>query len=89
MKFIIPSAFQPPTQGDRANPVWWQYWFAVFQTLTGQGAIPRLPTYTVAGLPDAAVNARGVIFVSDGTANKRLAVSDGTNWRFPDGNIVS
>jgi hypothetical protein len=48
-----------------------------------------LPTYTVGTVPSAATYVRGLIFVSDGTANKRLAISDGTNWRFPDGNIVS
>jgi hypothetical protein len=46
-----------------------------------------LRTYTVATLPPAAV--QRLIYVSDGTANKRLAVSDGTNWRFPDGNVVT
>lgn len=49
----------------------------------------QLPSYTVATLPSAATYVRGIIYVSDGTSNKRLAVSDGTNWRFPDGNIVS
>lgn len=49
----------------------------------------QLPSYTVAALPDAATYVRGIIYVSDGTSNKRLAVSDGTNWRFPDGAIVS
>ena len=50
---------------------------------------PILPSYTVATLPSAATYVRGLIYVSDGTANKRLAISDGTNWRFPDGNVVS
>jgi hypothetical protein len=53
------------------------------------GAIPILLSYTVATVPSAAANARGIIYVSDGTSNKRLAVSDGTNWRWPDGAIVS
>lgn len=53
------------------------------------GFMPILPTYTVSTLPSAASYARGLIYVSDGTSNKRLAVSDGTNWRFPDGNTVS
>ena len=48
-----------------------------------------LRNYTVATLPDAAANQWGLIAVSDGTSNKRLAISDGTNWRFPDGNVVS
>lgn len=49
----------------------------------------RLPTYTVATLPSASTFSRCLIFVSDGTSNKRLAVSDGTNWRWPDGAVVS
>ena len=47
-----------------------------------------LRSYTVATLPSASTAAR-LIYVSDGTSNKRLAVSDGTNWRWPDGAIVS
>jgi hypothetical protein len=47
-----------------------------------------LRSYTVATLPSAATAAR-LIYVSDGASNKRLAVSDGTNWRFPDGAVVS
>lgn len=47
-----------------------------------------LRSYTVGTLPSASTAGR-MIYVSDGTSNKRLAVSDGTNWRFPDGNIVS
>lgn len=50
---------------------------------------PRLPTYTVATVPSASTYSRGLIYVSDGTSNKRLAISDGTNWRWPDGAIVS
>lgn len=50
---------------------------------------PILPPYTVGTLPSPAVYARGEIYVSNGTANKRGAISDGTNWRFPDGAIVS
>ncbi|CAH0220359.1 glycoside hydrolase family 55 protein [Roseomonas sp. CECT 9278] len=49
----------------------------------------QLPTYTVATLPAAATYVRCVIYVSDGTANKRLAISDGTSWRWPDGAVVS
>lgn len=48
-----------------------------------------LKAYTVTTLPSASAYTAGIIYVSNGTANKRLAVSDGTNWRFPDGNIVS
>lgn len=48
----------------------------------------RLRSYTVATLPSA-TPAGQLIRVSDGNANRQLAVSDGTNWRFPDGAIVS
>lgn len=47
-----------------------------------------LRSYTVATLPSASTAAR-MIYVSDGTSNKRQAVSDGTNWRWPDGAVVS
>jgi parallel beta-helix repeat protein len=46
-----------------------------------------LRSYTVATLPTA--TSKEMIYVSDGTSNKRLAVADGTNWRFPDGAVVS
>ncbi|MBR0683452.1 hypothetical protein GXW74_23400 [Roseomonas eburnea] len=49
----------------------------------------QLPGYTVAGLPSAAAMLRCLVYVSDGTANKRLAISDGTSWRWPDGAVVS
>jgi hypothetical protein len=49
----------------------------------------RLRAYTVATLPAAATSPQGLIYVSDGTADKRLAVSDGSNWRWPDGAVVS
>lgn len=52
-------------------------------------AFGPLPDYTVATLPDAEKNAKSLIYVSDGTSNKRLAISDGTHWRWPDGAIVS
>lgn len=48
-----------------------------------------LASYTVATLPSASKYKQGIIYVSDGTTNHRLAVSDGTNWRWPDGVIVS
>jgi len=49
----------------------------------------QLPSYTVATLPSAATFARCLVFVSNGTTNKRFAISDGTNWRWPDGAVVS
>jgi hypothetical protein len=44
--------------------------------------------FTVATLP-ATATAGAMIYVTNGTSNKRLAIGDGTNWRFPDGAIVS
>jgi hypothetical protein len=49
----------------------------------------QLPGYTVATLPAAASFTRCMVCVVDGTANKRLAISDGTAWRWPDGAVVS
>ena len=49
----------------------------------------QLAGYTVATLPAAASYPRSMVYVSDGTANKRLAISDGTSWRWPDGAVVS
>ena len=54
-----------------------------------QSVPQRLPAYTVATLPNVATYAQCLIYVSDGTSNKRLAISDGTNWRWPDGAVVS
>jgi hypothetical protein len=56
-------------------------------------ALGPLPSYTVAELlagdPDPAAYAQCLVYVSNGTSNKRLAISDGSDWRFPDGSIVS
>lgn len=49
----------------------------------------RLPTYTVATLPSASTFARCLIFVSDGSTSRRFAISDGSSWRWPDGEVVS
>lgn len=44
--------------------------------------------YTVATLPSAGTAGR-LIYVSDGAGSRRLAVSDGSVWRWPDGATVS
>lgn len=49
----------------------------------------QLASYTVAGLGSVTPTAGTLVYVSNGTGNKRLAIADGTNWRFPDGNLVS
>jgi hypothetical protein len=41
----------------------------------------KLATYTVAGLPSAASNARVLVYVSNETGGAVPAFSDGTNWR--------
>lgn len=49
-----------------------------------------LPSFTVAGVPAAASNARRLIYVSDETGGPTVAFSDGTNWlRVQDRAIVS
>jgi len=60
----------------------------------GSGAVQagsplQLPSYTVATLPPAASYPRCMIYVADGTVNKRVAISDGTSWRWPDGAVVA
>lgn len=60
------------------------------QDFGSQTAKPiKLAAHTVGSLPAASTYTGGIIYVSNGTSNKRLAISDGTNWRFPDGNVVS
>lgn len=46
-----------------------------------------LRSYTVATLPSP--TAARLVFVSDVSGNRRLAVADGAGWRFPDGAVVS
>jgi hypothetical protein len=48
----------------------------------------RLRSYSVAALPSASP-AGQLIYVADGSANRRMAVSDGASWRWPDGALVS
>lgn len=42
---------------------------------------PRVPVFTVAGLPSAATYAWGLVGVSNETGGAVLAFSDGTDWR--------
>lgn len=49
----------------------------------------RLPRFLVSTVPAPADWQGAVIYVSDGIASQRLAISDGTYWRWPDGTIVS
>lgn len=47
-----------------------------------------LRSFTVATMPTASPAGR-LAYVADGASNRRLAVSDGANWRWPDGTLVS
>lgn len=49
----------------------------------------QLPTFTVAALPAAASYPRCILYVADGAGARRVAVSDGASWRWPDGGLVS
>lgn len=53
------------------------------------GRPPRLPTYPVASLPDAAASGAGaVIFVPDASGGASLAYSDGTGWKGVTGQAI-
>lgn len=55
-----------------------------------RNGLVRYPTYTVAGVPDAAKHVRRIIYVSDETGGATLAFSDGTSWRrVQDRNVIS
>jgi hypothetical protein len=57
--------------------------FATGLTLVASASgVPRLPNFTVAGLPAAGVAGAGALaFVSNETGGAVLAFSDGANWR--------
>lgn len=57
-------------------------------TVIDAGGHLSLRSYTVATLPTAAPAGR-LAHVSNGSTNRRLAVSDGDTWRWPDGSPVS
>jgi hypothetical protein len=44
-------------------------------------SLPKLPSYTVAGVPSASQFAQGMIYVSNESGGAVVAFSDGTNWR--------
>lgn len=49
----------------------------------------RQPRFLVSTLPPPADWQGSTAYVADGIASHRLAISDGTYWRWPDGTIVS
>ncbi|MDR3439878.1 hypothetical protein [Telmatospirillum sp.] len=85
---MIPAA--PPNAPD-----WFKQWVDDLDATASRWGIPDgkrpvlLPTFAVANLPSASKYVRCAIYVQDGTGNKRIAISDGAAWRFPDGNVVS
>ncbi|WP_457586129.1 hypothetical protein [Ensifer canadensis] len=49
----------------------------------------KFPSFTKAAKPSASATGAGAtIDISNDTSNRRLATSDGTNWRFQDGTVV-
>jgi hypothetical protein len=57
--------------------------------VTAASGVPRLPSFTVAGLPSAATAGAGALtFVSDATGGAVFAFSDGTDWRRADTSAV-
>ena len=91
MKLLsLPSALQAITAtGGPPLAPFYQFLDAVRRILSGQAGIIRLPSYTVSTLPSAADNQGGMIYVSNGSHSTKVAFSDGANWRFCDGNVVS
>jgi len=54
------------------------------------GQAVKLPSHTVASLPDAGKYADGLIIVSDAVGGKVTAFSDGSNWlRTTDRTVIS
>jgi hypothetical protein len=63
---------------------------AATQDIGGLTVPPVLPAYTVATVPSAAANTRGLIYVSDEAGGAIIAFSDGADWRrVTDRNVVS
>lgn len=61
-------------------------WHSALVAEAGSGRVsfpapPRLPSYTVAGLPAATGQAGALVFVSNKAGGAVVAFSDGTNWR--------
>lgn len=82
---------------NEAGSVWQVGNDTDFTTINGAqidvDGVLKLKSYTVAqltgGTPLASSHVGGMVYVSNGAGNKRLAISDGTDWRFPDGAVVS
>lgn len=67
---------------QRGNAAATSEYEAFFNDLDGYtGDAVGLPSYTVAGVPSAADNTAGLIYVSNETGGAVPAFSDGTNWR--------
>ena len=49
----------------------------------------KLPPYTVLTVPPPANWAECLIYVTNGASGLSVAVSDGTNWRWMDGTIIT
>jgi len=49
---------------------------------------PHLKSFNIAALPAASACTAHLVYLTDGAASKRVAVSDGTIWRYMDGTAV-
>lgn len=89
MSLPSPPAQSPVLVGrpDRLSKPWHDWLSVLWHSLAP--AI-RLPTYTVATVPDATAYTGGLIYVSDEAGGAVPAFSDGTDWRrVTDRSVVS
>jgi len=74
---------QAPVGQDLQALEWRTFFRRVASSLNTifQNGLPRLPEFTVSGVPSASDNPRAMIYVSDETGGAVPAFSDGTDWR--------
>ena len=68
---------------------WYQFFTGVLSRLGGNPGLIPLAGYTVAGLPPASKYPSALVYVTNSGSGKTLAVSNGTNWIWGDGGVVS
>jgi len=62
---------------------------ALIPTLGISKGILTLPGYTLTTLPSVTANTGNICVVTNGTSNKWLVYSNGTNWLYTDGTIAA
>ena len=73
-----------PLDGTELVPVWQ----VSGTSRTTAAQLRSLPQYTLANLPSPATWAGSLAYLINGSSNRHLVISDGTSWRFPDGNLA-